>query len=147
MQIGILGSGSWGTALAKLLTDNHHAIHWWNRSRSAIEAIMAKGHNPNYLPTASFDTSKLHLSTQMQEVIEQSEVIVVAIPSAFAEGVLGALDRKALDNKIIVSAIKGILPGNNQLLNDFLKSTFDFSLENYVTVMGPCHAEEVAAQK
>ncbi len=147
MQIGVLGSGSWGTALAKLLTDNHHTIHWWNRSRSAIESIMAKGHNPNYLPTASFDTSKLHLTTQMQEVIEQSEVIVVAIPSAFAEGVLSELDRNAFTNKTIVSAIKGILPGNNQLLNDFLKTTFDFPLEQYITVMGPCHAEEVAAQK
>lgn len=147
MQIGILGSGSWGTALAKLVTDNLHPIHWWNRSAANIEAIMANGNNANYLPTVFFNTSLLQLNTNIEEVIKKSDVIVVSIPSAYAESVFSKLPKDILKNKLVISAIKGILPVNNLLLNDFLKKEFDFPLENYFTVMGPCHAEEVAAQK
>ena len=147
MQLGILGNGSWGTALAKLLTDNGQHINWWNRSESAINTIKISKRNPQYLPTAHFDVSKLLLSTDIVEVIKKSDAIVIAIPSAFAEVVLNKLDTNIFEEKIIISAIKGILPGENLLLNDYLKDKFNVKLENYFTVMGPCHAEEVAAKK
>lgn len=147
MQLGILGNGSWGTALAKLLTDNGQSINWWNRSESAIQTIKLSKRNPQYLPSAHFDVSKLFLSTNISEVIKNSDAIVIAIPSAFAEGVLNKLDKDIFKDKIIISAIKGILPGENLLLNDYLKNNFNVQLENYFTVMGPCHAEEVGAKK
>lgn len=147
MQIGILGSGSWGTALAKLVTDNRHPINWWNRSQSSIDKMLANGNNTNYLPTVTFDTKLLRLNANIEEVIRSTDVILVAIPSAYAESVLATLPKDIFKNKLIISAIKGILPVSNLLLNDFLKETFDFPLEDYFTVMGPCHAEEVASQK
>lgn len=147
MQIGILGSGSWGTALAKLVTDNRHPINWWNRSQTSIDKMMADGHNANYLPTVKFDTQLLRLNANIEEVIRNSDVVLISIPSAYAEEVLSALPKDIFKKKLIISAIKGILPVNNLLLNDFLKETFDFPLEDYFTVMGPCHAEEVASQK
>ncbi|MEO5966886.1 MAG: NAD(P)H-dependent glycerol-3-phosphate dehydrogenase [Ferruginibacter sp.] len=147
MQLGILGNGSWGTALAKLLTDNGQNINWWNRSESAINTIKLSKRNPQYLPSAHFDVSKLSLSTDISKVIKNSDAVVIAIPSAFAELVLNKLDKDIFKGKIIISAIKGILPGENLLLNDYLKDKFDVQLENYYTVMGPCHAEEVAAKK
>ena len=147
MQLGILGNGSWGTALAKLLTDNGQNINWWNRSESAINTIKLSKRNPQYLPSAHFDVSKLSLSTDISKVIKNSDAVVIAIPSAFAEIVLNKLDKDIFKGKIIISAIKGILPGENLLLNDYLKDKFDVQLENYYTVMGPCHAEEVAAKK
>jgi len=147
MTFGILGSGSWGTALAKMLTDNGHVIHWWNRSQKSIDQIILRRHNPHYLNTAYFNIDQLRLSTDPAEIINQSECIVIAVPSAYAVETLSALDKNIFAGKKIVSAIKGILPGYNLLLNDFLKNEFNFPIENYFAVLGPCHAEEVAAEK
>lgn len=147
MKFGILGSGSWGTALAKILTDTGRTIHWWNRSEQAIEQFKIKRHNPQYLTSAHFDIDRLILTTDAEEVIRQSDVIVIAIPSAYTSEVLGAMDKNIFQGKKIISAIKGILPGENELLNDFLKMRFDFPLTDYFAVLGPCHAEEVAAEK
>ena len=147
MTFGILGSGSWGTALAKILTDNGHSIYWWNRSEKAIEQFKTRHHNPQYLPTARFDIYKLHLTTDPNEVAQKSDVILIAIPSAYAVSALQLIDAKNLHQKVIISAIKGILPQVNLLLNDYLKQEFDFPIQNYVAVLGPCHAEEVASEK
>ena len=147
MNFGILGSGSWGTAIAKILTDNGNTIHWWNRSENSIQQIMMRRHNPHYLSGAYFDTSQLKLTTDPAEVITHSDCIIIAIPSAYVVTTLKALDRNIFSGKKIVSAVKGILPEQNLLLNDFLKNEFDVVIEDYFTVLGPCHAEEVAAEK
>ena len=147
MTFGILGSGSWGTALAKILTDNGNKIYWWNRSETAIQQFKARHHNPQYLSSAHFDINKLQLTSKAEEVIKNSDTIVIAIPSAFTIEVLSALDKSIFQGKKIVSAIKGILPEQNILLNDYLKDNFNVGVENYFTVLGPCHAEEVAAEK
>ena len=147
MNFGILGSGSWGTALAKILTDNGNKIHWWNRSNAAIEQFKIRHHNPQYLSSAHFDISKLELTSNAETVIKRSDVIVIAIPSAFTTEVLSSLDKNIFEGKKIISAIKGILPEQNVLLNDYLKEHFNVAIENYFTVLGPCHAEEVAAEK
>ncbi len=147
MKFGILGSGSWGTALAKILTDNGNTIYWWNRSEAAIKHIQTRHHNPQYLSSAQFDVSKLKLTTNAAEVIQQSDCIVIAVPSAYAAAVLTGLDKNIFEGKKIISAIKGILPEQNLLLNDYLQNEFDVDLKNYFAVLGPCHAEEVAAEK
>ena len=147
MTFGILGSGSWGTALAKILTDNGNKIYWWNRSEEAIQQFKTRHHNPQYLSSARFDIKKLFLTSHAEEVIKNSDIIVIAIPSAFTTEVLSALDKNIFQGKKIVSAIKGILPEQNVLLNDYLKDNFNVAIENYFTVLGPCHAEEIAAEK
>ncbi|MFT3979852.1 MAG: NAD(P)-binding domain-containing protein [Ferruginibacter sp.] len=147
MNFGILGSGSWGTALAKILTDNGQTIYWWNRSAAAIEQFRLRSHNPQYLPSARFNMAQLHLTTDASEVIRNSDVIVIAIPSAFTIETLSALPANIFEGKKIVSAIKGILPQNNLLLNDYLKQSFTVELQDYFAVLGPCHAEEVAQEK
>lgn len=147
MTFGILGSGSWGTALAKILTDNGNTIYWWNRSEAAIKHIQTRLHNPHYLPSAQFNSTNLKLTTDAAEVIEHADCIIIAVPSAYAEAVLQQLDKKIFEGKKIISAIKGILPDQNVLLNDYLKKEFNVDLKNYFAVLGPCHAEEVAAEK
>ena len=147
MKFGILGSGSWGTALAKILTDNGQTIWWWNRSAAAIEQFKLKSHNPQYLTSARFDTGRLHFTVNAEEVIKNSDTILIAVPSAYAADVLSPLDPKIFKGKKIISAIKGILPGENELLNDFLAKKFNLPLDDYFAVLGPCHAEEVAAEK
>lgn len=147
MKFGIIGNGSWGTALAKILTDNAHQIYWWNRSETAISQFIKRSHNPHYLQAARFDMNLVALTTDLTQVIENSDVIVLAVPSAYVSETLALLPRHAFQHKKILSAVKGILPDHNQLVNDFLSESFDFALENYFAVMGPCHAEEVAAEK
>ncbi len=147
MKFGIIGSGSWGTAIAKILTDNNNSIHWWIRSDNTIGHLKNRRHNPHYLNSAYFDTSLLHLTTQLEEVINNSDCLIIVVPSAYAEEVLGKLPKDIFCDKKVISAIKGILPGNNLLLNDYLKNEFGVLLQNYFTVLGPCHAEEVAAEK
>ncbi|MEO8112040.1 MAG: NAD(P)H-dependent glycerol-3-phosphate dehydrogenase [Ginsengibacter sp.] len=147
MKFGIIGSGSWGTALAKILTDNNNSIHWWIRSDNTIGSFKKRRHNPHYLNSAYFDTSLLHLTTDVQEVINNVDCIIIAVPSAFAVDVLGSLPKNIFQNKKIISAVKGILPSNNLLLNEYLKNEFGVLLKDYFTVLGPCHAEEVAAEK
>jgi glycerol-3-phosphate dehydrogenase (NAD(P)+) len=147
VTFGILGSGSWATALAKILTDTGHNINWWIRNEDTIKYFRQRGHNPHYLSSAHFDTSKLQLTSNASEVVESSDCIVVAVPSAYADNAFSGMSKNVLQGKKIVSAIKGILPEQNLLLNDYLKQEFDFPLENYFAVLGPCHAEEVAAEK
>jgi len=83
----------------------------------------------------------------MKKVIENSDMLVVAIPSAFVEESFSGLPQKVFNDKKIISAIKGLLPDKNILLNYYLQQQFEVSLENYFAVLGPCHAEEVAAEK
>lgn len=147
MRFGIIGSGSWATALAKILTDKKHSINWWIRNADTINYIQEKGNNPGYLSLAKFDTSLLAMSTDIKEVVTKSDVLVIAIPSAYAEQSLEKLKQQDWAGKKIVSAIKGLLPEKNILLNYWLEQQFNISLDDYFAVLGPCHAEEVAEEK
>ena len=147
MTFGILGSGSWATALAKILTDNNNTIQWWIRNSDTIDHLLKCHNNPHYLSSVMFNTSLLNPSISAKEVIQNSDCIIIAVPSAFADAALHSLDKDIFRNKKIVSAIKGILPGQNLLLNDYLKMGFNVELKNYFAVLGPCHAEEIASEK
>lgn len=144
---GIIGSGSWATALAKILTDNKHPVNWWIRNEATINHFRAKHHNPHYLSAVHFDASLLSLSNDLEKVINNSGILVIAVPSAFVEKSFVQLPVDIFQEKKIVSAIKGLLPDQNILLNYYLQQKFNVSLENYFAVLGPCHAEEVAAEK
>jgi glycerol-3-phosphate dehydrogenase (NAD(P)+) len=144
---GIIGSGSWATALAKILTDSNQHINWWVRNAETIGQIQKRRHNPHYLSSVYFNTSLLSLENNLGKVIAGSDIILIAVPSAFIEETLGGLDASCFENKKIISAIKGIIPRQNVLLNAYLLKQFDVSLEDYFVVLGPCHAEEVAAEK
>ena len=147
MKFGIIGNGSWGTALAKILTDNKNLINWWMRNEASIKHLQARHHNPQYLSSVYFDTGLLKPTSNVEDVIKNSDCIIIAVPSAYIVNTLGQLDKNIFEGKKIISAIKGILPEQNLLLNDYLKQEFNFSIENYFTVLGPCHAEEVASEK
>ncbi|MBI2731314.1 MAG: NAD(P)-binding domain-containing protein [Sphingobacteriales bacterium] len=147
MQFGVLGSGSFATALAKLLVANENTINWFVRSQQMAEHIAKRHHNPNYLSSVYFDTAKLNLSARIEETIARSEFLVLAIPSSYIHDTLSVLPRNIFEGKKIISAVKGIMPEQVLLVNDYLKQEFNFPLENYYCIMGPCHAEEVAAEK
>lgn len=147
MRFGVIGSGSWATALAKILTDNKAPINWWVRHAHIIRHIQTRHHNPQYLPSAYFDAGLLNMSTEIAAIVAASDVVLIAVPSAYVAETLQGLDTTAFQGKKIISAVKGILPEQNLLLNDYLGKKFGVQTGDYFTVMGPCHAEEVAAEK
>ncbi len=147
MRFGIIGSGSWGTALVKILTDNRQTLNWWIRNPTTLEHLKKKGHNPQYLSSVYFSSGLLNLTNNLEELIRDSDCLVIAVPSAYIEQLFDGLPPDLFKGKKILSAVKGILPGKNLLLNDFLREQFQLEQDRYFTVMGPCHAEEVAAEK
>lgn len=147
IKFGVAGSGSWATALVKILADNGHKVNWCLRSETSIGFIKQRGHNPKHLTSASLNTKQLNLTTDIKSIFDKSEVIILAMPSAYVAESLEELTPANFTNKKILSAIKGILPGENILLNEYLERHFDVSLKDYFAVLGPCHAEEVAAEK
>jgi glycerol-3-phosphate dehydrogenase (NAD(P)+) len=147
VKFGLLGSGTWATAIAKMLTGNGLIINWCVRDQSAVDYMLTRHHNPKYLSSVHFDMGLLNLLTDIKKLIEESDIIILAVPSAYVEDYFKGLGAGALKDKKIVSAIKGIIPSNNKLVNDFLREKFNLPLSDYFTIMGPCHAEEVAAEK
>ena len=147
MRFGILGSGSWATALAKILTANGQNICWYVRNSDTINHLSQRRHNPHYLSSAYFDINLLELNSNINFVIESCDVLLIVIPSAYVHQSLSALNKDTFAGKKVISAIKGILPEKNQLLNEYLEENFNVDLKDYFTVLGPCHAEEVAAEK
>jgi glycerol-3-phosphate dehydrogenase (NAD(P)+) len=87
------------------------------------------------------------MSKEVSKVIADSDCLVIAVPSAYVVATLEGLPKNAFVGKKIISAVKGILPEQNLLLNEYLAREFNFDIAGYFTVMGPCHAEEVAAEK
>ncbi|MFX1702686.1 NAD(P)-binding domain-containing protein [Chitinophaga sp. CC14] len=146
-SIGIIGSGSWATALAKILTDNGHHIHWWIRNDDTIRHMQLRHHNKHYLTSVYFDTSLLSLSSDVKAVVAACDELVLAVPSAFLEDVLSMLPADALINKRVISAIKGLVPSTNDLIGEYLLKQFNLPASQYFTITGPCHAEEVASEK
>ena len=147
MQIGIIGSGSWATAIAKIITDNGHALNWWVRQSSNIDYFTKRHHNPHYLRNTYFDTSKINFTDDIIHLIQESTHIIIAVPSIHIESALKGVDSKMLSDKKIISAVKGVMPSHNILLHEFLFQQFDFPLQQYFTLLGPSHAEEVAAEQ
>ncbi|MBX9733345.1 MAG: NAD(P)-binding domain-containing protein [Chitinophagaceae bacterium] len=147
MQFGIIGSGSWATALAKILTDNGNSIYWWVRNPDSIQYLQKRRHNPHYLSGAYFNPDQLHLRQELSDVVDAAEVLVIAVPSAYVAETVQSIPISTWSGKKIMSAVKGVLPGSNQLLNDYLQDAIALDIEDYFTILGPCHAEEVAAEK
>ncbi len=145
--IGIIGGGSWATALVKILSNNASAIHWYMRNEQAVRHIRKFKHNPNYLQAAEIELDIVSVTTDLEKTIEQSEIIVLVTPSAFLHNLLKELPVDAFKDKIIFSAIKGIIPEYNAIPARYVHKSFGIPYDNIGIVCGPCHAEEVAMER
>jgi len=146
-RIGIIGSGSWATAIAKMVTDNGFTINWWVRQNSNVEYFQKRHHNPHYLRNAYFDVNKIEFSDDVCKVVEGSDIVVIAVPSIHLESSLSPLSENAFIGKKIISAVKGVVPKLNILLNEYMAQKFHVPIEDYFTLLGPSHAEEVASEQ
>lgn len=146
-KIAVIGGGSWATAIVKMLCNNAKEVHWWVRTKEVVDHINKYKHNPNYLTSVEFDTSKLVLNHDMKQVISNADYVIMAVPSAFLKDALKDLTEADLKGKKVYSAIKGIVPEHNLIVGEFFNTQFNIPMENIGVITGPCHAEEVAMEK
>lgn len=145
-KIAVFGGGSWATAIVKMLTENTDTIGWYMRNEQAIEHIKENDHNPKYLPSAELDAKKLDLTSDINYTVENYDVLIFVIPSAFLMSELKKLT-SSLEGKIIFSAIKGIVPETGLIIGEHFNQQHNIPLENIGVITGPCHAEEVAMER
>lgn len=142
-----MGGGSWATALVKLLCNQLDEVHWWMRNEKAVEHIRSYRHNPNYIQSIEFDLSKVKLSTSMQEVVDASDYLILAIPSAFVDPTFREQKLANMGGKIVFSAIKGMINEYHSIPARYLHKEFRIPYDSIGLICGPCHAEEVAKEQ
>jgi glycerol-3-phosphate dehydrogenase (NAD(P)+) len=146
-KICILGGGTWGTALAKMVLMNQKQMNWYIRRDDQIEGFYKLGHNPNYLTNVKFNLSQITFYSNIEKAIKDSDTIIVAIPSPYVKQYFRRMWNSTLRGKFMVSALKGIIPNDNMVMSAFLASNFKIPLEDIGVLSGPCHAEEVALER
>jgi len=146
-KIAVIGGGSWATAIVKMLCNNAPTVFWWIRNEETVNHIKNYKHNPNYLTSVEFDTSKLTLDSDIKNIIKQADILIMAVPSAFLKQALNGISADDFKNKQIFSAIKGIVPEDLLIVGEFFNKNFDITIDNIGVITGPCHAEEVAMEK
>ena len=145
-KYAVFGAGSWATAIAKMLCENQTEIGWYMRSKPVKEHILKEQHNPSYLSSVEFNTEQLKLSNDINEIAKYADVLIFVIPSAFIHSELQKLTVN-ISNKIIVSAVKGIVPETGLLVGEHFHDAYNIPFENIAVIAGPCHAEEVALER
>ena len=146
-RIAVIGAGSWGTALVKLLSTTQEKVGWWVRRPDTIAHITKYGHNPDYISAAQLDPARLAMDSDIHAVVRNADVLVIAVPSAFLKSSLEQLDKGELQGKSVFSAVKGIVPETNQIVGEYLFEHWDVPEERFGVICGPCHAEEVAMER
>lgn len=145
-NIAVIGGGSWATAIVKMLTESLDHVHWYMRNEKAIQHIKKERTNPNYLSSVKFDPKQLSLTANINEAVAQADYLIFAIPSAFLYKELEKLT-VAIENKIVYSAIKGIVPETGMIVGQHFHKTYGIPYSSIGVISGPCHAEEVALER
>lgn len=145
-KIAILGGGTWATALAKIVLQQQPHIHWYMRRQDQIDDFKKVGHNPSYLTNVSFNLDRITFYSDINDIISDSDTLIIAVPSPFLKGHLENL-KVDISNKFIVSAIKGIIPPENLIVTDYLRDVYNVPSDNLAIIGGPCHAEEIALER
>jgi len=145
-KIAVFGSGSWATAIVKMLSENLETVGWYMRNEQSLEYIKQNKHNQNYLSSVEFNLDQLKLSNDINELIEYADYLIFVIPSAFVQDELNKITI-SLEGKILFSAIKGIIPQSGLIVGKHFHDKMNVPFENIGVITGPCHAEEVALER
>ena len=147
MNIAVLGSGSWATAIVKIATQTHTKVYWWVREQEIVQAVENFGHNPLYLRSCELDRERIIVSSDLKMIVSKATDIILVIPAAFVAGSLQSLCPKDFKGKRIICATKGIIPQTNQIVADYIRDYFNVRDENQAVISGPSHAEEIAQER
>ncbi|MFT2007568.1 NAD(P)H-dependent glycerol-3-phosphate dehydrogenase [Pontibacter sp. 13R65] len=146
-KIAVIGGGSWATALVKILSENKSQVHWWMRNREDVQHLIQYKHNPRYLSGVSFDLNYVKPTNDLEAAVAVADWVILAVPAAFIQHVVTTLPVHAFAGKVLVSAIKGMIPVENILISDYLERHYQVPNTHQLIIAGPCHAEEVALEK
>ena len=145
-KIAIMGGGSWATAIAKMVLAQAESINWYMRRDDRIADFKRLGHNPAYLTGVKFDIKRINFSSNINEVVKESDTLIFVTPSPYLKSHLKKLKTKIKD-KFIITAIKGIVPDDNLIVSEYFTKEYNVPAENIAVLAGPCHAEEVALER
>ena len=144
--VAVIGGGSWATAIVKILTENNDYVGWWMRNPETVLEIKRTHSNPRYLSGVELATENIDLDTDINHIVGEATHVIFAVPSAFLKDALKDLTIP-LKDKVVFSAIKGIVPDENQIVGEFFHEKYDVPMERIGVITGPCHAEEVALER
>ncbi len=145
-RIGVIGYGSWATALVGQITGGGHPVYWHIRNREVLDGVVNDGYNPKYISDLELDMSLITASGNIDEVVSNSDIVVLAAPSAYLKTFLEPLT-VPLEDKFVISAIKGIIPDEYQTVTEYINSRYGVCRKYLGIVSGPSHAEEVSRGK
>lgn len=146
MKTGILGSGSWGTALAQVLADNNQEVLLYGRNPEAVKEINEKHTNQKYFGNLVLNPELK--ATNRIEDLKDSDVIVLAVPSKEIEGMVKKINPYLKDQTILVNVAKGFHPVTYQRMSDVIRnSAAEGKASSVVSLIGPSHAEEVVQRQ
>lgn len=145
-RCGVIGYGSWATALVHTLQKNKVEIWWHIRNEEILESLETEGRNAKYLNEIEFNMSLIHATPSIDEVIENCDILLVAAPSAFLKNIISERT-VSLENKFILSATKGIIPDDYTTITEYFHNVLGISYSQLGVISGPSHAEEVSRDK
>ena len=140
MRYAMIGSGSWATALVKLLLNHQEEISWHIRDKKAIAHIQKYHHNKNYLQSVNLDPTRIKMSTDINEVIENADVLVFCTPSAYVLKLMSKLN-VSIEDKFIVSAIKGFVDEKHLTIAEYVNEIYNIHLDRIGIISMLRHAE------
>lgn len=145
-RVAIMGGGSWATAIAKIVLNHEDSINWYMRRDDRIEEFKRLGHNPAYLTSQHFDVNRINFSSDINQIVKQSDTLIFVTPSPYVKNHLKKL-KTSLRDKLVVTAIKGIVPEVNMTVSKYFEHVYNVPEDQVATIGGPSHAEEVALDR
>lgn len=139
MKIGVVGAGSWGTALAYLLDKNGHNVTLWGFDKNEVECINKDRENKKFLPDVHLRESLK--VTSFDEDMKNNEMIILAVPSKAVREICVRFKNIFNDDRVIVNVAKGLEEGTLLRLSEVIKEVLPTC--NVAVLSGPSHAEEV----
>lgn len=145
-RIAIIGAGSWGSALARIISDNGYEVKLFDVDENIVNEINQFHTNKSKLPVGTLNEN-VTATTNLKEAIAFGDLIVLAVPTAVIRGVLANINKVIESPKIFVNASKGIEPNTYKRVSEITKEEVDAKyIKGFVALTGPSHAEEVIQQ-
>lgn len=146
-DVTLVGSGSWATAMAMVLASGGRRVAWYIDRPEIYRHVRRYHQNPHYLTFVTLDPQLVIPYDNITGAVTASGITILVTPAAFLRSELEGLANDAFSGRIVCSGIKGIVPGNNTVVGEYIHSFYGVPYEDIVIITGPSHAEEVAMEK
>lgn len=144
MKVTVLGTGSWGTSLAKVLAENQHDVVMWGRDQHVVDEINQRHTNHLFLSQVDLPLN-LVATRDLEQAMSETELVLVVVPTIAMRPVMEQVKPYLKNQPLIVHATKGLEPGTHLRMSQVIETTLDRdAYRDLVVLSGPSHAEEVA---